>query len=54
MEDTNENVQCILIILNGEKNLNDLNILKLILNTDENEIYRYYPSRKGNVLCKNY
>jgi hypothetical protein len=37
---------------NGEKNLNDLNILKLILNTDENEIYRYYPSRKGNVYAK--
>lgn len=37
---------------NGEKNLNDLNILKLILNTDEDEIYRYYPSRKGNVYAK--
>jgi hypothetical protein len=40
------------ISFNGEKNLNDLNILKLILNTDENEIYRYYPSRKGNVYAK--
>lgn len=37
---------------NGDKNLNDLNILKLILNTDEEEIYRYYPSRKANVYAK--
>jgi hypothetical protein len=36
----------------GEKNLNDLNILKLILNTDEDEIYRFYPSRKGNIYAK--
>lgn len=35
-----------------EKNLNDLNILKLILNTDEEEIYRAYPSRKDNVYAK--
>jgi hypothetical protein len=38
---------------NGEeKNLNDLNILKLILTTDEEEIYRVYPSRKDNVYAK--
>ena len=37
---------------NGDKNLNDLNILKLILNTDEDEIYRCYPSRKANVYAK--
>jgi hypothetical protein len=35
-----------------DKDLNDLNILKLILNTDEEEIYRHYPSRKGNVYAK--
>jgi hypothetical protein len=35
-----------------DKNLNDLNILKLILNTDEDEIYRYYPSRKDNIYAK--
>jgi hypothetical protein len=35
-----------------DKDLNDLNILKLILNTDEEEIYRNYPSRKGNVYAK--
>jgi hypothetical protein len=35
-----------------DKDLNDLNILKLILNTDEEEIYRYYPSRKGNPYAK--
>jgi hypothetical protein len=35
-----------------DKNLNDLNILKLILNTDEEEIYRVYPSRKDNVYAK--
>lgn len=32
--------------------LNYLNILKLILNIDEDEIYRSYPSRKGNVYAK--
>jgi hypothetical protein len=36
----------------GEKNLNDLNTLKLILCTDEDEIYRFYPSRKGNIYAK--
>jgi len=35
-----------------DKDLNDLNILKLILNTDEEEIYRNYPSRKNNVYAK--
>jgi uncharacterized protein YjbI with pentapeptide repeats len=35
-----------------DKNLSDLNILKLILRTDEDEIYRYYPSRKDNVYAK--
>lgn len=35
-----------------EKNLNDLNILKLVLNTDEDEIYRVFPSRKDNVYAK--
>ena len=36
----------------ADKNLNDLNILKLILNVDEDEIYRVYPSRKNNVYAK--
>ena len=40
------------ISFEGDKNLNDLNILKLILRTDEDEIYRYYPSRKDNVYAK--
>ena len=35
-----------------ERNLNDLNILKLILNTDEEEVYKYFPSRKDNVYAK--
>lgn len=35
-----------------EKNLNDLNILKLILNIDEDEIYRVFPSRQNNVYAK--
>jgi hypothetical protein len=35
-----------------DKDLNDLNILKLILNTDEDEIYRYFPSRKDNIYAK--
>lgn len=33
-------------------NLNNLNVLKLILNIDEDEIYNYYPSRKNNVYSK--
>lgn len=36
----------------GDKNLNDLNVLKLILNTDEDEIYRFFPSRKDNIYAK--
>jgi len=36
----------------GDKNLNDLNVLKLILNTDEEEIYRFFPSRKDNIYAK--
>lgn len=36
----------------SNKDLNDLNILKLILNTDEEEIYNSYPSRKDNVYAK--
>jgi hypothetical protein len=35
-----------------EMDLNDVNILKLVLNTDEEEIYRSYPSRKNNVYAK--
>lgn len=35
-----------------DMNLNDLNILKLILNIDEDEIYRSYPSRKNNIYAK--
>lgn len=35
-----------------DKDLNSLNILKLILNTDEDEIFRYYPNRKDNVYAK--
>lgn len=29
-----------------------MNVLKLILNTNEEEIYSYYPSRKGNIYAK--
>ena len=36
----------------SDKNLNDLNVLKLILNTDEDEIYRVFPSRQNNVYAK--
>jgi hypothetical protein len=32
--------------------LNDLNILKLVLSVDEDEIYYVYPSRKNNVYAK--
>ncbi len=34
------------------KNLNDLNILKMILDIDEEEIYSVYPIRKNNVYAK--
>lgn len=34
------------------KNLNDLNVLKLILMVDEDEIYTHYPTRKDNVYAK--
>ena len=36
----------------SDKDLNDLNLLKLVLSTDEDEIYRIFPSRKGNVYAK--
>jgi len=36
----------------SDKDLNDLNVLKLILMVDEDEIYQVYPSRKGNVYAK--
>lgn len=36
----------------ADKDLNNLNILKLILNIDEEEIYRSFPSRKNNVYAK--
>lgn len=36
----------------SDKDLNDLNILKLILDIDEDEIYRIFPSRKNNVYAK--
>lgn len=35
-----------------ELDLNNLNILKFILNVDEEEIFRSYPSRKDNVYSK--
>ena len=41
------------ISFNDEKlDLNNVNILKLILNINEDEIYKYYPSRKNNVYAK--
>lgn len=40
------------ISFGDEGNLNDLNILKMILNLDEDEIYNIFPSRKGNVYAK--
>ena len=36
----------------SDLDLNELNMLKLILEIDEEEIYRYYPSRKDNVYAK--
>jgi hypothetical protein len=36
----------------SDLDLTDLNVLKLILNTDEDEIYRTFPNRKNNVYAK--
>ena len=49
---TNEKCSVHFNISFNDKDLNDLNVLKLILNTDEAEIYRSYPSRKDNVYAK--
>lgn len=49
---TNEKSSIHFNISFNEKDLNDLNTLKLILNLDEEEIYRNYPSRKDNVYAK--
>jgi hypothetical protein len=49
---TNEKCSIHFNISFNDKNLNDLNTLKLILNIDEDEIYRTYPSRKDNVYAK--
>lgn len=49
---TNEKCSIHFNISFNDKDLNDLNILKLILNTDEDEIFRYFPSRKDNVYAK--
>jgi hypothetical protein len=49
---TNEKSSVHFNISYQDKDLNDLNVLKLILNLDEDEIYRSYPSRKDNVYAK--
>lgn len=49
---TNEKCSIHFNISFNDKDLNDLNSLKLILNVDEDEIYRNYPSRKDNVYAK--
>ncbi len=49
---TNEKSSVHFNISYQDKDLNDLNVLKLILNIDEDEIYRSFPSRKDNVYAK--
>lgn len=49
---TNEKCSIHFNISFNDKDLNDLNSLKLILNIDEEEIYRDYPTRKDNVYAK--
>lgn len=49
---TNEKSSVHFNISYQDKDLNDLNVLKLILNIDEDEIYRSFPSRKNNVYAK--
>jgi hypothetical protein len=49
---TNEKASIHFNISFKNKDLTDLNILKMILNTDEDEIYRSFPTRKNNVYAK--
>ena len=49
---TNEKCSIHFNVSFDDKDLNDLNSLKLILNIDEEEIYRAYPTRKDNVYTK--
>jgi uncharacterized protein YjbI with pentapeptide repeats len=49
---TNEKSSIHFNISFNNKDLNDLNVLKLILNIDEDEVYRNYPNRKDNVYAK--
>lgn len=49
---TNEKSSIHFNISFDDKDLNDLNTLKLILNIDEDEIYRAFPSRKNNIYAK--
>ena len=49
---TNEKCSIHFNVSFDDKDLNDLNSLKLILNIDEEEIYRTYPTRKDNVYTK--
>ena len=49
---TNEKASLHFNVSFEDKELTDLNILKLILNTDEDEIYRDFPNRKNNVYAK--
>jgi len=49
---TNEKASIHFNISFDNKDLTDLNVLKLILNMDEDEIYRSFPTRKNNVYAK--
>lgn len=49
---TNEKSSIHFNISFSDLDLNNLNVLKLILNLDEEEIWRNYPSRKSNVYAK--
>ena len=49
---TNEKASVHFNISFEDKELKDLNILKLIINTDEDEIYKIFPNRKNNVYAK--
>ena len=49
---TNEKASIHFNISFEDKKLSDLNVLKLILNIDEDDVYRVFPSRKNNVYSK--
>lgn len=49
---TNEKTAIHINLSFKDKDISNINILKLILDIDENEIYKSFPSRKDNIYAK--